>query len=110
MDKQVYYPLEIFDKSPERAISILKENERQRRLEKGVSRKLLSKLTGVPAPSIERFETTRKISLESFVKIVCTLNYFDELVNVMHEPKYRTIDELKDIQDNENRKRGKRCK
>lgn len=110
MDNELLYPFEIFDKSPERAINLLRANMRQRRLEKGVSRKYLSELTGVPAPTIERFETTGKISLESFVKIVCALDYFDELITVMDQPKYHTMDELREIQDNEYRKRGRRCK
>lgn len=36
-------------------------------------------MTGIPAPTLERFEKTGKISLESFCKIVVELGYFNEM-------------------------------
>lgn len=42
---------------------------KKRRLEKGHTRKSLQSITGVPAPTIARFETSSRISLESFVKL-----------------------------------------
>ena len=110
MENKRLYPFDIFEKRPSMAVETLREYAKTRRLEKGISRKQLSQLSEVPVPTIERFETSGKISLDSFAKIVCSLGYYDELVSVLSGPKYRTMDELKEIQDNEFRKRGKRYK
>ena len=42
---------------------------RARRLEKNISQKALSKMSGVPLSSLQRFEHTGEISLSSFLKI-----------------------------------------
>lgn len=57
------YSFDIFDKNPERLATILAENCRRRRLDKGLSRRILSEMTGVPEPILERFETKGKITL-----------------------------------------------
>jgi len=80
---------------------------KRRRLERGLSRKSLSELSGVPAPSIERFETKHKISLESYAQIANALDFTDELVSVMSKPKYHTIGELEAITKNKTRQRGR---
>ena len=54
------YSFDIFDKNPERLATILAENCRKRRLEKGLSRRSLSERTGIPEPTLERFETKGK--------------------------------------------------
>jgi len=80
---------------------------RKRRLEKGLSRKSLSELSGVSAASIERFETKYRISLESYAQIACALDYTDELLSVMSKPKFNTVKELEIITKNKTRQRGK---
>ena len=64
------YSFDIFNKNPERQARILAENCRKRRLDKGLSRRSLSEITGIPEPTLERFETKGKISLEAFLKLV----------------------------------------
>lgn len=59
------YSFDIFDKNPERLAKMLAENARKRRLDKGLSRRSLSERTGIPEPTLERFETKGKISLEA---------------------------------------------
>ena len=49
------YSFDIFDKNPERLATILAENCRKRRLDKGLSRRSLSEITGIPEPTLERF-------------------------------------------------------
>ena len=83
------------------------QNCRARRLEKGYSRKTLSSLTGIPAPTIERFERTGKISLESFCRLVIEFDYFDERVSLLNRTKYSTSRELEEINKNLNRKNGR---
>lgn len=54
------YSFVIFDKNPERLATTLAENCRKRRLDKGMSRRSLSEITGIPEATLERFETINK--------------------------------------------------
>lgn len=89
-------------------LSILSRGLKKRRLEKGHSRKSLQELTGVPAPTIAKFETTSRISLESFVRLSMALGYEEELTGIFKEDKYSTMAEMETIKRNKNRKRGMR--
>ena len=82
-------------------------NCKARRLEKGYSRRTLSDLTGIPAPTIERFERTGRISLESFCRLAIEFDYFDELGAIMGKTKYSTSQELESINRNLKRKKGR---
>ncbi len=101
------YNYNIFTQSPEAATRKLSAYCRKRRLEKGWSRRTLSEQSGVPAPTISKFETTGKISLGSFSAIASALGYFDELTSVMSEPKYSTAQELETINANRHRTKGR---
>lgn len=93
------YPLQI-------TMQRLAENLRARRLERKLSTKSLSAMSGVPASSIQRFELKHSISLESYVKLAKALGYSEELMQLLAEPKYDTMEELLEINKNKNRKRG----
>jgi transcriptional regulator with XRE-family HTH domain len=84
----------------------LAENLRTRRLEKKLSTKSLSEMSGVPAATIQRFELKHAISLESYVKLAKALGYSEEIMQLLAEPKYDTMEELLEINRNRNRKRG----
>lgn len=56
------YTLDIYARQPELLMTMMAKNCKDRRLERGYSRRTLSERTGVPAPTIERFEKTGKIS------------------------------------------------
>ena len=56
--------------------------------------------------SIQRFEHTGEVSLSSFSKIVRTLDYAKELMEVISKPKYQSIEEMVRINKNKRRKRG----
>ncbi len=101
------YSFDIFDKNPERLSTILAENCRRRRLDKGLSRHSLSKITGIPEPTLERFETKGKISLEAFLKLVVEFDWFDEMSAIMSKSKFTTGDELETINRNQGRKKGR---
>ncbi len=88
-------------------LDLMASNCKARRLEKGYSRKTLSVLTGVPAPTIERFERSGKISLEAFCQIVIQFDYFDEMAAILNRTKYSTSQELETINKNRNRKNGR---
>ena len=89
-------------------LSTLSRLMKKRRLEKGYSRASLQSFTGVPAPTIARFETSSRISLESFVKLAMALGYQDELIGLFREDKYSTMEEMETIKKNKNRQRGTR--
>ena len=85
----------------------LAANCRSRRLEKGYSRKTLSELSQIPAPTLERFERTGKISLEAFCRLVIQFDYFDEMAAILGRTKYTTSEELERINKNRTRKNGR---
>ena len=72
------YSLDIYKRQPDVLMMRLAQNCKARRLEKGLSRNSLAARCGVPAPTIERFERTGKISLESFCRIAVEFDYFDD--------------------------------
>ena len=55
--------------TPEDILQLLACNLQKRRLEKGLSRDALSKLSGVPSPTIAKFEQKFSISLSSYVAL-----------------------------------------
>ena len=101
------YSFDIFDKNPERLAKILAENARKRRLDKGLSRRSLSERTGIPEPTLERFETKGKISLEAFLKLVVEFDWFDEMSAILGKSKFSTGEELETIKKNQRRQRGR---
>ena len=101
------YRLDNFSRQPDILAMRLAKNLRARRLEKGYSRRTLSELTGIPAPTIERFEMTGNISLVSFCRLAIEFDCFEELGEVMGKAKFSTAAELETINTNRKRKRGR---
>lgn len=101
------YRLDIFSRDPQLLLSRLASNCKSRRLEKGYSRRTLAALTDVPAPTIEHFERTGKISLESFCRLAVFFDYFDEMAALLDHTKYSTSKELETINRNKDRKNGR---
>lgn len=101
------YRLDNYSRNPEILMTRIASNCKARRLDKGYSRKTLSDITGVPAPTIERFERTGRISLESFCRLVIEFDYFDEMGEILARTKYSTSEELERITKNRNRKNGR---
>ena len=85
----------------------LSENVKRRRLEKGLSRNALSMMSGVPAPTIAKFEQQHSISLVGFLALAKALGYTEALKSLLAEPVYTTMEELDTINRNKNRKRGR---
>lgn len=101
------YRLDNYSRDPQLLMMRLAGNCKARRLEKGYSRRTLSELTGIPAPTIEHFENTGKISLESFCRLAIEFDFFDELGAVMGRTKYSSARELEEINRNQYRKNGR---
>ena len=101
------YTLDIYTKDPRMLTDRLAANCRARRLEMGYSRRTLSELTGIPAPTLEKFERTGKISLEAFCRLAAQFGYFDETAAIMDRTKYSNSEELERITRNRNRRNGR---
>lgn len=89
-------------------LTLLSQNMQKRRLEKGLSRHALSEISGVPAPTIAKFEQLHTISLASFVTLAKALGYTHNIKQLLAEPIYQTMAELDQINQNKERKRGRR--
>ena len=85
----------------------LAERLKARRLEKGLSRQALAEMSGVPAPTIARFEQHHAISMRQYIDMAIALGYAEQLQVLMKEPIYKTLEELETIHNNQNRKRGR---
>ncbi len=85
----------------------LAERLKARRLEKGLSRQALAEISGVPAPTIARFEQQHAISMRQYIDLAIALGYADQLQVLMREAIYKTMDELETIKQNQHRKRGR---
>ena len=85
----------------------LAERLKARRLEKGLSRQALAQISGVPAPTIARFEQHYAISMRQYLDLAIALGYAEQLQALMQEPIYKTLEELEVIRNNQNRKRGR---
>ena len=85
----------------------LAERLKARRLEKGLSRQALAEISGVPAPTIARFEQQYAISMRQYIDLAITLGYAEQLQDLMKEPIYKTMEELETIKQNQHRKRGR---
>lgn len=92
--------------APSSIMAHVAESFKRRRLEKGYSRQFLAAASGVPAPTIARFEQKHAISFESLVKLAQTMGYGEILKNIFDKQFYSTIEELDTINRNKNRKRG----
>ena len=93
--------------TPDELLQVLAQNLQKRRLEKGLSRDALSALSGVPAPTIAKFEQKFTISLSSYVALAKALGYAKAVKELLSEPLFSTMEELDMINRNKNRKRGR---
>ena len=95
----IYMPSEVKAKIAEKAKKL--------RLQKGYKRTTLAERSGVPAPSIKRFETTGNISLSSLLKIANALGCIDDFFKLFTPIKPMTLSELELQEKNNVSKRGK---
>jgi len=89
-------------------LKIAAQNLQKRRLEKGLSRNILSEISGVPAPTIAKFEQKHTISFSSYVALAKALGYAKDVKELLSKPLYNTMEELDLINKNKERKRGSR--
>lgn len=92
---------------PEELLEVLAKNLKKRRLEKGLSREALTVISGVPTPTIAKFEQKHMISLLSFVRLAKVLGYTDSIKMLLSEPQFDTMEELEKINKNKTRIKGR---
>ena len=88
-------------------MQLLAQRLQHRRLEKGLSRQALAELSGVPSPTIARFEQHHAISMRQYLDLAIALGYMAQVQDLMSEAQYKTMEELETIRNNQNRKRGR---
>lgn len=91
----------------EELLTLLANNLKKRRLEKGLSRPALSLMSGVPTATIAKFEQQHTISLASYVALAKALWYTEAIKALLAAPLFTTMEELATIHKNKNRKKGR---
>ncbi len=87
----------------------LAENIRERRLRMGLTQEGLAVRSGVPLPTIRKFEQKGLISLESFLKLLMVVGGLEEIVEAIKpvQPTFASIEEVLKADDRSIRKRGR---
>lgn len=62
--------------TPDELLGMLADHLQKRRLEKRLSREALTELSGVPTPTIAKFEQKHTISLASYVALAKNIGLF----------------------------------
>lgn len=96
--------------TPEKAHKQLVVNTRAQRLQLGLTQKGLSERSGVPLPTLRKFEQKGLISLESFLKIQMVLGGLEEIIKAtqIKNMHFSTIDDVLEADRFIPRKRGHR--
>lgn len=81
-------------KTPNDIAKELVEKIKQHRKKLKISQAQLASKSGVSLGSIKRFESKYEISLNSFIKILITLNLEHDLENLFLQKSYNSIDEV----------------
>lgn len=86
------------------------QNMRLRRLALGLTQAELSARSGVPLPSLRRFEQKADISLESFLKLQAVVGGLHDIVSATEQREiiFSSIDEVLSRGNRPERKRGRR--
>ncbi|CDZ30157.1 DNA-binding helix-turn-helix protein [Neorhizobium galegae bv. officinalis] len=97
--------------TPSFAQQKLADHVRSRRLAMELTQEGLSKRSGVPLPSLRKFEQKGVISLEAFLKLLMVVGGMEEVVQAVapRETPFASIDDVLKADSNKViRKRGRR--
>ncbi len=96
--------------SPERAKEILSGNIKEQRLQQDLTQKGLSERSGVPLPTLRRFEQHGDISLEALVKLLIVLGSLEKVIKAteIEQQPFTSIDEVLVSGAKAKRKRGRK--
>lgn len=95
--------------TPSKVQKKLTENIRLRRLQMELTQEGLAKRSGVPLPTLRKFEQKGTISLESFLKLQMVLGGLENILKAteVKEAKFSSIDDVLEADTTSSRKRGK---
>lgn len=84
-------------------------NTRSRRLQMELTQQGLAVRSGVPLPTLRKFEQKGSISLESFLKLQMVLGGLEDIIEAtkIKDPLFSSIDDVLGADSNLTRKRGK---
>lgn len=90
------------------SLKITRENLKALRISFGLTQEGLSKRSGVPLPTLRKFEQTGLISLKSFLKLLLVLDVLEAFVTVTKSPQptFASIDEILKEEKKKQNKRG----
>jgi transcriptional regulator with XRE-family HTH domain len=88
----------------------LAKNVRQRRLGMDLTQEGLSKRSGVPLPTLRKFEQKGIISLESYLKLLMVVGGLEKMLDALSvtEQSFSSIDEVLEEDRKPSRQRGRR--
>ena len=89
-----------FSNNPKDISAAIAADFRRRRIEKSITRKEMSRMSGVAESNITRFERTGLISLQNLIALALATGYTAEVKNIFSKPKYSTIEEYEQIKRN----------
>ena len=93
---------------PSSIMELLREKYKQKRLSLNLTQRCLAIRSGVSLGSIKRFESSRKISLESLLKVSLVLECLDDFNNIANIKiqKIDSIEQLLNSKEPHIKKRG----
>lgn len=96
--------------TPAKAQKKLAEQARARRLQMELTQEGLAERSGVPLPTLRKFERTGAVSLESFLKIHMVLGGLEDILKATHvqDTLFSSIDDVLESDSPATRKRGTR--
>ena len=96
--------------TPSKAQKKLAENVRLRRLQMELTQEGLAERSGVPLPTLRKFEQKGTVSLESYLKLQMVLGGLESILKAteVKETGFSSIDEVLDADITPSRKRGTR--
>ncbi len=86
------------------------DNVRRRRLQMNLTQEGLAERSGVPLPTLRKFEQKGLISLDSFLKLLVVVGGLEEMVDAIKpkENSFKSIDDVLKSDEKPIKKRGTR--
>ncbi len=96
--------------TPSKVQKKLAENVRQRRLGMDLTQEGLAERSGVPLPTLRKFEQKGAISLESFLKLQMVVGGLEPMLDALElsQQSFSSIDEVLEDDNKPTRQRGSR--